>query len=173
MRQTGKRVNERGEDQVEENLKWHSRYRQCEIIRYQAVPAIEAFLLYHTQLLRILKNRYHNLSVNDKEDRAHAELQMIKHSFAIVCRIQENKPDEESTADMMKQLNHERNPIPENFNEEHMQQHKKLLKTRQRIFALEESRKMLQLLHEVRYWLLQLESIIVEQEIVDCRFHHK
>lgn len=60
------------------------------------------------------------MSVDDEEDRTHAELEMIEHSFPVVSGVEEDNSDEESTAEMMEKLNPKNQSVPSDLKKHHL-----------------------------------------------------
>lgn len=73
---------------------------------------------------------------------------MIEHSLSIICRVEEDESDEESTAEVVKELNPQHESVPENLCHHHLEEHRKLLQARQRVLALEKLRQLLHFLNQ-------------------------
>lgn len=88
------------------------------------------------------------MSVHDEEDRTHAELEMIEHSLSVVGGVEENQSDEETTAEMMEELNPQNEFVASYLQKHHLEKHEKLLEARQRVLAFEDLRQLFHLLQQ-------------------------
>lgn len=73
---------------------------------------------------------------------------MVEHSLSVVGGVEEDQSDEETTAEMMEELDPKNEPVPSNLQKHHLEKHKELLETRQRILAFEDLRQLLHLLQQ-------------------------
>lgn len=123
--QTGHPVGHGHECEIQQYLQGQSRYGQCHIVGHKRVPAIKGLLLDHLDIRRIYKmndvnrlhiiiiilitlltaqNGHHHLCVDNHENGANAELEMIEHACTLIAKLEEYQAKEETTQCVMEQL---------------------------------------------------------------------